>query len=354
MTVERNYGIDLLRMISMFFIVILHALTHGGVVEAAVDNFNYYPITLLLTIVWTGVDIFAVISGFVGVNHKSDHRISEFIFLWLRVAFYSGGIALILGLLGTEEMSPGSIVKWLAPISNGSYWYFTSYLFVFLLSPAINQYVNDCNANKATIGLLVGLFLLYLSHTITGIFSPALLLYLYFIGCVIGKYRFHEKICDKTLWRILIVLILFTWVWKLLMGSRAIANLWLRYDSPTIIGAATCFVMIFAKIKIKHYKALSFAVPSVFSVYLLNDHQLIRKLFISNRFAPYVAFNPVVLFGIILGFSALFFMSAIGVDIVRRRVEKVCGIKQITCSIENLINNLSVWICEMVKSRLRL
>lgn len=36
MNIERNYGIDLLRIVSMLFIVVLHTLTHGGVVEAVV------------------------------------------------------------------------------------------------------------------------------------------------------------------------------------------------------------------------------------------------------------------------------------------------------------------------------
>lgn len=354
MTAERNYGIDLLRIISMLFIVVLHTLTHGGVADAVSGNINDYPITLLLTIVWTGVDIFAIISGFVGVNHQSNHRISEFVFLWIRVAFYSGVITLIASFLGEEEMSQFNLIKWFAPISNGSYWYFTSYLFVFLVGPAINKYVKNSNASRVTLGLLVGLFLLYLSHTITGIFSPALLLYLYFIGCVIGKYRLHERVCPKFLWCTLIVLILLTWAWKLLMNSRGFADLWLRYDSPTIIGIAACFVMLFARMKVKPINAISFVTPSVFSVYLINDHKLIRKHLITDRFVHYTSYNPAVLLGIILGFSILFFLCAIMIDIVRRKIESECRIKQMTISIENLVEKVSIMICDFVKSRLKI
>lgn len=354
MTTKRNYGIDLLRIVSMLFIVVLHTLTHGGIADAVSGNINDYPITLLLTIVWTGVDIFAIISGFVGVNHRSNHRISEFVFLWFRVAFYSGIITLIGSFLRVDEVLPFNLMKWFAPISNGSYWYYSSYLFVLLIGPAINNYVKNSNARRVTLGLLVGLFLLYLSHALTGIFSPALLLYLYFIGCVIGKYQLQERIGNTILKWTLIVLVLLTWGWKILLGSRGIAGLWLRYDSPTIIGCAACFVMLFAKIEIKHIKALSFVTPSVFSVYLLNDHQLIRKLFITDRFIPYVTYNPMVLLGIIFGFSVLFFLCAISIDIVRRKIESFCKIKQLTIYVEKLIEEVSTKICDLAKTRLKI
>lgn len=133
-----------------------------------------------------------------------------------------------------------------------------------------------------------------------------------------------------------------------------IAGLWLRYDSPTIIGCAACFVMLFAKIEIKHIKALSFVTPSVFSVYLLNDHQLIRKLFITDSFIPYVTSNPVVLLGIIFSFSVLFFLCAISIDIVRRKIESLCKIKQLTIYVEKLIEEVSTKICDLAKTHLKI
>ncbi len=351
---DRNYGIDLLRMVSMLFIVVLHTLTHGGVVDAVSDNRNSWPIMLLLTVVWTGVDIFAIISGFVGVNHHSNHRISDFVFLWIRVAFYSGVITMVLSFFGVEELSPINLVKWFAPISNSSYWYFTSYLFVILLSPTLNRYVNNCNSSKVMLGLFVGSCLLYLSHTITGTFSSTLLLFLYYVGCVIGKYRLHEKIKCKYLWSVIIGLVLITSLWKFFLRNQGIADLWLRYDSPTIIGIAASFVMLFARIKVKHIKALSFVTPSVFSVYLINDHKLLRKLLVAGKFDTYANLNFAALLGIILSFSFLFFLCAILIDIVRRKIESACRIKEMTITIENQAEKLCTKICDMLKSRLKI
>ena len=41
---ERNLGIDLLRMISMFLIVILHIQGHGGILENVVSLSTNYEI----------------------------------------------------------------------------------------------------------------------------------------------------------------------------------------------------------------------------------------------------------------------------------------------------------------------
>lgn len=274
--------------------------------------------------------------------------------MWIRVAFYSGIVTLILCLIGIEVMSPISLVKWFAPISNGSYWYFTSYFFVFLLSPTINRYVNSCNASGVALGLLVGLFLLYLSHAILGIFSPALLLYLYYVGCVIGKYCLHERISSKTLWNVLIGLVVVTWGWKIIMRNRGIADLWLRYDSPTIIAIAACFVMLFAKMEVKHTNAISYITPSVFSVYLLNDHKLIREHLITDKFVSYASTNLASLLAMIIGFSLLFFLCAIAIDLVRRKIEKSLRIKNLTMCVENLAIKLSVRIKDFAISQLKI
>ena len=353
MTEKRNYGIDLLRIVSMLFIVMLHTLTHGGIADAVKGTKSSILVNLLLTIVWCGVDIFAIISGFVGINHKSGHRLADFVFLWFRVAFYSGVIALILKFSGAEDLNLLNSIKWFAPISNGSYWYYTSYVFVFLLAPALNYLVIKSDSSKIKLYILIGLFLLYLSHTISGIFSPALLLYLYFMGSVIGKYKLNERIENKALWVILISLILITWIWKICIRNVSLSELWLRYDSPTIIGMAACFVMIFAKLTVRNYRRIIYITPSVFSVYLINDHRLIRNNFILNKFSFVSNLNTLIILFLVIGFSIIFLICAIAVDLVRRKVEKVFRIKDLTFFIEKKTITFSMWICEKAKQLLR-
>ena len=85
---NRNYGIDLLRIITMFMIVNLHILYHGGILSSEKLYFGStkFNIVWIIEIVsYVAVNCYALISGFVGVNSKNKY--SNIILLWLRVAF---------------------------------------------------------------------------------------------------------------------------------------------------------------------------------------------------------------------------------------------------------------------------
>ena len=86
--IRRNYGIDFLRVISTFMIVILHILGNGSVLNHTVS------LTLSGELLWAikilslcAVDCYALISGYVGINKK--HKYKNIISLSLQVSFYA-------------------------------------------------------------------------------------------------------------------------------------------------------------------------------------------------------------------------------------------------------------------------
>ena len=65
---ERNYGIDFLRLLSMFMIVMLHIIDYGGCISSASGNvINYLIANIILVAVYPCVNCFALISGYVAV-----------------------------------------------------------------------------------------------------------------------------------------------------------------------------------------------------------------------------------------------------------------------------------------------
>ena len=87
---KRNYGIDLLRVVSMMMVCILHVLNHGGVLEACVATGNTAKIaitSLFKAMAMCAVNCYAMISGYVGC--ESRHKLSNIIYLTLQVTFYS-------------------------------------------------------------------------------------------------------------------------------------------------------------------------------------------------------------------------------------------------------------------------
>ena len=68
---KRNYGLDALRMLAMFMIVILHILNQGGILNASGRFTSQYEEGWLLQIASIcAVDVYALSSGYVWVNAK--------------------------------------------------------------------------------------------------------------------------------------------------------------------------------------------------------------------------------------------------------------------------------------------
>lgn len=69
---ERNYGIDMLRIVAMFMVIILHILGRGGILDS-VKTFspNYYIGWFMEIASFGAVNCYAIISGYVCYNKKN-------------------------------------------------------------------------------------------------------------------------------------------------------------------------------------------------------------------------------------------------------------------------------------------
>jgi hypothetical protein len=74
---ERNAGIDLIRIIGMYAIVISHIIFHCKLIKIYKEN---KELNLLLTFCSWHVDSFALVSGIVGFK---GNKYSNLIYLWL-------------------------------------------------------------------------------------------------------------------------------------------------------------------------------------------------------------------------------------------------------------------------------
>ena len=84
---KRNYGIDLLRLVSMFLIVVLHSLSRGALVGVSPFNIHYEVGFLIEALTYCAVNCFALISGYVGVDSKFKYR--RIVPIWLQVVSVS-------------------------------------------------------------------------------------------------------------------------------------------------------------------------------------------------------------------------------------------------------------------------
>ena len=224
---NRNYGIDLLRIITMFMIVNLHILYHGGILSSEKLYFGStkFNIVWIIEIVsYVAVNCYALISGFVGVNSKNKY--SNIILLWLRVAFYSILIYLIACKCGVVEYDYNTFITYCFPVLNTKYWYFTAYFCLFFFMPILNvglqnlKYEQLRNAIIMIIIVVSILPFIYVGdvfHCKNG-YSFVWLMVLYLIGGFIGKYNLNIKFSK------ILMLLLFIVCVALEFGSLYLTN----------------------------------------------------------------------------------------------------------------------------------
>ena len=106
----RNYGIDFLRILSMFFVLLLHILNQGGVIASSEKlSLGYNLSWFIETCAYCAVNCYALISGFIG--YKSKHKYSNIINLYIQTAFYALLATGIFYLSAPDEVGEKSFIK---------------------------------------------------------------------------------------------------------------------------------------------------------------------------------------------------------------------------------------------------
>ncbi|MCQ2514356.1 MAG: acyltransferase family protein [Ruminococcus sp.] len=195
---ERNMGIELLRIVAMFMIVVHHLLFHGGILDNVCPNTaNYYIANILEVICLVCVNLFCLISGYVCLYTK--HRYSRIINLWIEVFICSTAIALGIKLFTNYSLSFASLIFSFFPIISNSYWYFTCYFCLFFFMPLLNRAILSTGKNELKLILFIGFITLSFFDFISKIngtldlgiengFSLIWFIYLYLCGGYIRKY----------------------------------------------------------------------------------------------------------------------------------------------------------------------
>ena len=78
-SISRNYGLDLLKIISMINIINLHINNHTNHLKLNINNPKFKPIYLLHTFSFFPVNTFGLISGIIGYK---KYKFVNLIYLW--------------------------------------------------------------------------------------------------------------------------------------------------------------------------------------------------------------------------------------------------------------------------------
>ena len=134
---KRNYGIDLCRILSMLGIVVLHVIGKGGAQQLVNGSYTagYWASEWLFICAVCSVDVFAIMSGYLGLNKKASslYRALELISV---VLFFSVLSTSFFAIFYPEKvLNIKSIIVGLFPPMADRYWYIMNFIPILIMQP---------------------------------------------------------------------------------------------------------------------------------------------------------------------------------------------------------------------------
>lgn len=349
---KRNYGIDLLRIVLMFMVVILHVLGHGGVLDATNQLTVKYGVSWLIeSLAYCAVNCYALISGYVYISGR--YKFSSLVQICLQALVYSLGIAICVWVLKPENFSLRSLIYFLFPVSKSAYWYLSAYVGLFVLIPFLNAGINALSKEQTKSYLCLMFFVFSILPTfarqdtffVNAGYSTFWLAFMYAIGACIRKYGWGDALKSrKALW-IYICSVLISWGVKMcfegttmwLLGEPKTGYNFISYTSPTMVIAAIALFLAFknATVSPKLRRLISELSPAAFGVYLIHEHECIKGHFIVDRFVFLSELStPIMVLGI-LGSALCIFAGCLFIDWIRHKVFTKMRVKECLEKLEN-------------------
>lgn len=153
MVADRRSNIEMLRILSMMFVIMVHLDGAAlGLPDApglsSLSAEDIYKLSLeALTIV--GVNCFTLISGYFGIRA----RWRGFLRFTLQCMFYSVGIYLVFVALGLASWSWRELTESFMVYTHTDLWYVPAYLGLYLLSPFLNSAVSTLSRRQFALAL---------------------------------------------------------------------------------------------------------------------------------------------------------------------------------------------------------
>lgn len=353
---NRNYGIDLLRIVSMQMIVVLHVLGCGGILEnLPLFSTKYNVAYLLETFCYCSVNCFALTSGY--VLYGRDIKISKLMELWLQIVFYTIPILLLFFLFAPSVINLKIISQSFLPISTGAYWYLSSYFGLYIFIPLLNYGIE--RMDKKTFSLiLISVFVFLICppipfHTdpyfLIGGYSMIWLIILYLFGAYIRKYNFGQNIgitkglIGYGLFNVItfFISLLVVNIYHNAYGEIKGWGVFMRYSSPTVLLSSIFLFLVFVRVKIP-VKLINYIIllsPTCLGVYIIHTNFLVFNNLLKDMAIPLTHYNVFSMLLFALLFACLIYLLCSLIDLIRIYIFKVCGINSLCKKFESFVIN---------------
>lgn len=285
---ERNYGLDVARVLAMILVLSVHISGHGVgslegvpvIKEAVVRFFNALSLPC--------VDLFALLSGYLCVT-RDNWRFSRLCSLWIQIVFTGVVTAVVAHFLLGLPLTLFQLLKACFPILTCQYWYVNAYVGLFILMPVLNSGIRATDHRTAHCSLFLGFVLFSLSSVLPGHgalfslnegYSVAWLVILYWVGGILRLHPLMGNHGSMFFFLLSVLCSVLTWLQVLAITHiPVVANIFRgnatlnEYISPTTVLAAVFMLLGCAHLSIRSRylcAILPRASAAAFGVYLIH------------------------------------------------------------------------------------
>lgn len=356
---DRNYGIDALRIYSMFMIIVLHILSKGGILENATGR-GYYLSWFFEIFAYCAADIYALISGYIRPKKRKQYNLTKFGIMWTQVFFYSFGVTALFYLLHIGNISKREVIESIFPVASTQYWYFTAYVGLLFLIPLLDFLLDNLNQKDCTITVLLLIAIFSIYGTFSKVFGDPFMLadgysvlwlcMLYFLGAWMKKYNILNIISSKVL--IVGILLNTTFVW-ICFCWVPLGGLLVSYISPFILFNAVFFLNVFARLDfgILEKQMIAWISPATFGVYIIHCQKVIFNEYLKDAFLWVAALDFYLIPIIVLLAAAFIFLICLLIEKIRIGLFRFLKIEKLIWFIDRQLREMLLQSSQLIKKR---
>ena len=336
---QREYGIDMLKIVAMLFIVADHILLWGGWGFCAGQlGVKGHVLELLDAICLCHVNCFVLASGW--IMSRLEFKFKRIVKLWLEVWGYSLVFLLIWLCFPNSRFSMKAVMTNLLPIIRDRYWFFTQYTILFFAMPLLNAAIKNLDLKILSKVLIAGFFCFSLHpfafkadiFNLKRGYSALWFMYLYLFAGTMSVKGLFQNVKRS----ILIGLIVFAVIGgvamlhirgALLSGIELSfdPNVFRAYNCPFILLYSVALLLLFSNVNVSSNRArtlIAMVAPSVFAVYVIHSNPLFRGMTNWNVFwGRFLDGHSTLVCAVgTISSAMLIFVTCILIDYMRKRI----------------------------------
>jgi hypothetical protein len=271
----RDSNFELLRLVCMFFILVLHVNNDGGLGIIG----RSIPGTIFEGFCIVAVNCFVLISGYFSIKVSWRSFLRFFVFCFS----YTFAFA-VLHSIYNQEIQYKRILLSFFTFSHSPYWFVNVYFGLYVLSPALNKIIDNLSKRDFIICLLILTFVnIYLGFysqnarfNIDG-YNIMNFIYLYFIGRYIKLYNVkHCKFmgwvfpyCVYAISSLIIAITILICTKYGIKSSYVLGVNSLNYNNPLVIISSISLFIIFKNIKLQS-NIINWMAESALAIFLIH------------------------------------------------------------------------------------